>query len=281
MNVNYHKIFSHQLGHEFEFKAYGHAGKPIMVFPCSQGRFYDYENFGMFDVLRGHIDAGNIRVFTVDSRDWENWYSRNRTPAMGVRYRKYEDCLNYEVVPFIMKQYGFSERFLTTGHSWGAYHALNFALKHPGIYDSTICLSGSYSLRHVLGDYYDPSVQDNDIPRYLPQLNDPARLKQLAQGYMIICHGRGAWEVCNDEAAAVAGMLSEKGITCWYDVWGENYPHDWPSWKEQIVKFLGALQEGVMFPQAADGILRLVGPQRRILPIRNRFHSGKTTVTRV
>ena len=30
-----------------EFKVYGTAGKPVLVFPSQDGRFYDFENQGM------------------------------------------------------------------------------------------------------------------------------------------------------------------------------------------------------------------------------------------
>ena len=30
---------------------FGHAGAPVLVFPTSQGRFYEFEDRGMVDVL--------------------------------------------------------------------------------------------------------------------------------------------------------------------------------------------------------------------------------------
>lgn len=40
-------------------RVYGHWGVPILVFPCSLGRYYDYENMGMIDAI-AFIDAGII-----------------------------------------------------------------------------------------------------------------------------------------------------------------------------------------------------------------------------
>ena len=51
MNREYVKIFSKHLGQEFEMLVYGTGGKPIMVFPSQEGRFFDYENFGMIDTI--------------------------------------------------------------------------------------------------------------------------------------------------------------------------------------------------------------------------------------
>jgi esterase/lipase superfamily enzyme len=105
-------------------------------------------------------------------------------------------------------------------------------------------------------------VYFNDPLRYLPSLTDPEVLAPLRESYFVLCHGRGAWEEHGHEAAALAEHLHRKGITCWYDVWGERYPHDWPSWREQLVKFVGVLRDGVLFAGADDGRLRLVGPGR-------------------
>jgi esterase/lipase superfamily enzyme len=244
MRTEYFKIASPSLGHEFEFKTYGGRGKPVMVFPCSCGRFYEYEDFGMVEVLRRFIEAGDILLVAVDSRDSLSWHNHGKGPWMGDWHRRWEACVAYEVAPLIQERFGAEKGFLATGNSWGAMHALNFALKFPEAFDCSISLSGVYSHRHVLGDYYDDSVYLNDPLMYLPDLQ-PGR---LLQSYVILCHGRGAWEIANDEAQSIADLLQAKGIPHWYDVWDERYPHDWPSWKAQIVKFLDALKAGVLYP---------------------------------
>ena len=47
MKVEYYKEFSHELNRDMEFKVFGHAGVPCLVFPAQDGRFYDFENFGV------------------------------------------------------------------------------------------------------------------------------------------------------------------------------------------------------------------------------------------
>ena len=46
MQVEYRKEYSHNLGREMEFKRYGHAGKPVLVFPSQDGDCNQYEEFG-------------------------------------------------------------------------------------------------------------------------------------------------------------------------------------------------------------------------------------------
>ena len=45
MKIDYFKEYSYCLNRDMEFKVYGHGGKPILVFPAQDGRFYDFENF--------------------------------------------------------------------------------------------------------------------------------------------------------------------------------------------------------------------------------------------
>ena len=47
MNREYRTIPSETLGHPMEILVFGHSGKPMLVFPSQEGRFFDYENFGM------------------------------------------------------------------------------------------------------------------------------------------------------------------------------------------------------------------------------------------
>lgn len=261
MRVEYRKFFSNALNQHFEFKAYGHSGKPLIVFPCSNGRYFDYENRNMLDILAPFINSGELRVFAVDSRDFIGWYNRKRDQSMGLGQRAYEDCINREFVPYICHAFGVHEKLITTGNSWGGYHALNFFLKFPWIYDGAVCLSGNYSLRDIIGRYFDQSVYFNDPLMYLPGLNDQNILRRLQSHYAVICHGTGAWESANHEASAAAGLLKSKGIPCWYDVWGNNYPHDWNSWQVQIKKYMEHFRSGVLMP---GGMRKLIGHGRQM-----------------
>jgi esterase/lipase superfamily enzyme len=56
MNHEQHKWWSANLGRDMELRVYGHAGKPVMVFPCQEGRYFEYEDFGMVEALRPWIN---------------------------------------------------------------------------------------------------------------------------------------------------------------------------------------------------------------------------------
>ncbi len=44
---------------------------------------------------------------------------------------------------------------MTTGCSFGAYHAVNMALRNPWLFRRTIGLSGLYDLRSFVDGYFD------------------------------------------------------------------------------------------------------------------------------
>jgi esterase/lipase superfamily enzyme len=264
MQVSHHKFYSNSLGQDFELKAYGHDGKPVMVFPTSCGRFWDYEDHGMIASLAPYIDAGEIRLFSVDGRDNESWYKPTRDEWIGIRHGHYEGCVINEAIPYIRHHFGVGEKFLATGNSFGAYHSANFFLKYPDYFDSALCLSGVYKMQTELGGYFDSGVYYNDPVSYMPGQHDEGFLNKLRDGYIVIAHGEGAWETFNDQAASLAHTLGQKGIPCWYDRWGQQWPHDWETWHAQVHKFFPAFRDGVAW---RGGTLRVTGPHRRYNPL--------------
>ena len=51
MNREYFKGYSSELHRDMEALIFGHAGTPLLVFPTSMGRFFEYEDRGMIGVL--------------------------------------------------------------------------------------------------------------------------------------------------------------------------------------------------------------------------------------
>ncbi len=245
MQIEYHKWFSSTLGHDMELKVYGYYGKPVLAFPSQQGRFYDFENWGMIDAIGGFIEAGQIKLFTVDSLDDQSWANEGVHPAAGARrHQDYDRYVVEEVVPFARRHSGDTkQKFMTTGVSMGAYHAANFFFRHPDVVDTVIALSGLYRLNHFIGDYMDDNVYFNTPLAYLPNLNDPWYLNQFNKSHIIIGVGQGAWE---DEmladTLALKQILERKNIPHWVDIWGHDVNHDWPWWHKMLPYFLDSLE---------------------------------------
>ncbi len=247
MHTETHSWGSPHLGREMTLKVYGHWGKPYIVFPCSRGRYFDFENMGMVARIRAFIDAGKVKLFAVDSVDAESWYDFAVPPAArNARHEDYDRYIACEVVPFVRshcRQPG--ERVMAAGCSMGAFHAVNFFLKHPGLFAGTVALSGLYRLDRPefgltaadLGDVY-----YNSPLAYLPGLHDSWLLERCRQGTLIVCVGQGAWEEpCLEDTRGLEACLREKAIPARVDYWGPDVNHDWPWWYRQMNHFLTAL----------------------------------------
>jgi esterase/lipase superfamily enzyme len=235
MRRDYHNWYSQRLDRHMELLSYGHAGLPILVFPSSQGRFFEYEDRRMIDAVWQRIEAGHIQVFCVDSDDKESWYNRGLHPHDRVmRHVAFENYCLFEVVPLI-RSVNQNGGLCTTGCSLGAYHALNFAMKHPDVATHMVAMSGSFDMRRFLDGYYDNDCYFNNPVDYLSQMSDPWFLDHYQRMKIILA--AGDWDICLGDNYRMAQILGTKGIPHWLDVWGGNQKHDWPLWQRMAVKF--------------------------------------------
>ncbi len=244
MNIEYHQWWSPNLGQNMDMKVYGHYGKPVLVFPAQGGRFFEYEDFKMIEAIAGFIDAGKVKVFTVDSIDNQSWANWNAHPAdRARRHEDYDRYIVHEVAPFINEHCAqTTHKYLATGCSMGAYHAANFFFRHPDVFDAMIALSGLFHLQSFIGEYVDDNVYFNSPLQYLPGLNDPWFLDKYRQSNIIVGVGQGAWEdAMLADAYELKRVLDNKGIPHWIDVWGYDVNHDWPWWRQMMPYFLANL----------------------------------------
>ena len=86
MNVEYHRWWSRSLGQDMELKVYGHAGKPVVVFPCQGGRFHEYEDFGMVEACRSFVEAGGGARGTAAWVGGPRWTTRGAHTAGRARW---------------------------------------------------------------------------------------------------------------------------------------------------------------------------------------------------
>jgi esterase/lipase superfamily enzyme len=244
MQVEHHQWWSDHLNRNMALKVYGHWGKPFIVFPCSRGRYFDYEEMGMIEAVAEFINAGKIKLFCVDSVDEQSWYNYGVSPSdRNARHEAYGRYIVKEVMPFIHNHcQSPKERVMASGCSMGAYHAVNFFLKHPDLFEGTIALSGLYRLDRpefqLIADDL-PGVYYNSPISYLSGLTDSWYLEQYRRSRIIVCVGQGAWE---DEAIAdtrsLDDLFTQKSVPAWIDFWGYDVNHDWPWWYRQMNYFL-------------------------------------------
>ena len=230
------------IGGDGDLIAYGHYGRPLLVFPSEQGRAWDFENNGMIGAISWLIDDGRVKVYCVDSFDAGSW-ARKDLPLEGRArmHEGYEDWIVNRVVPWIDSDCGGRNDIITTGCSFGAYHAANFALKRADLFSIAICLSGVYDVSRVGWGPRRDSVYFNNPMDYVAHLGgDHLDWLRSRVGIVLVC-GQGRWEDTTgalESTKAFAALLASKGIRHELDLWGHDVPHDWPSWRNQIAHHL-------------------------------------------
>ena len=236
MNREYHKWYSPTLGREMDLLLYGHAGARVVAFPPSQGNPWDWEDRGMTSALGEHLERGWLQMFCVSCVDSESWYARWKHPADRIRrHEQYVGYIRDEVLPFTASRNP-NPFLITTGASFGAYHAVNFALRHPHLVGRTIGLHGFYDTRRWMDGYYDDYVYLNNPVDYIAGERDPARLEALRRQDIILVTGSEDVNCLSNEQ--LSGILWNKGIGNALRVWNGWY-HDWPYWQDMIRMYIG------------------------------------------
>ena len=68
MNREYHKWYSSRLGRDMELLVFGHSGLPVLVFPTSGGRYYEFEDRGMIGAVAGRVEHGRPADSSASTR---------------------------------------------------------------------------------------------------------------------------------------------------------------------------------------------------------------------
>jgi len=232
----YHKWHSPRLGREMEMLVFGHAGLPVIVFPTSGGRFFEFEDRQMIAALSGKIDSGQLQVFCVDSVDMESWYNKRVGPRWRIaRHVQYDDYIIHEVVPFVRQRNG-DAHLVALGCSFGGYHAVNIALRHPDVFTGLLSMSGAFDIKNFLHGYYDQDCYYNLPMDYLPNLEDPWFFERYRRNTYILATG---WDdQCLAQNQALDRLLSYKDIPHKLYVWDSHNAHDWPTWERMVREYL-------------------------------------------
>jgi esterase/lipase superfamily enzyme len=218
-----------------ELLAFGHSGFPLLVFATSGGRFWEYEDRGMINALRPKIDRGELQVICVDSVDTEGWYNRGIPPADRLhRQNAFDAYLSNEVAPFISGRTSWPQ-FATTGCSFGGYHAINYALRHPDQVTYAVSMSGAFDIpSRFLNGFHNADAYLHSPLEYLPSLSDEWFLERMRRNYYVLAIGNH--DPLFDQNVKLAHVLGDRGIPHVMDVW-EGFGHDWPWWYKMAEKF--------------------------------------------
>lgn len=236
MHREYRRWYSPSLGRDMELLIFGWAGARMLVFPTSKGKYYEWEDRGMIGALHQHLERGWLQLYCVDSVDAESWYAWWKHPGdRAWRHAQYDNYLLHELLP-LTTHLNPNPFLITAGASFGAYHALNFALRHPHLTSRAIGLSGIYDIRRWTDGYHNDTIYFNNPIDFISNEHDWGRLAALRRLDIILVTGRD--DPLRASSEQLSGTLWNKGIGNALRIW-DGWAHDWPWWHQMIRLYVG------------------------------------------
>jgi esterase/lipase superfamily enzyme len=235
--------YSPRVGREVQVVRWGEVGTPVVFFPTAAGDAEECERFLMVDALAPLLEAGRIKLYSVDSVPGMVWLKEtNRPPHATSIQGGFDAFVSKELIPLVRRDCGGGVTdVIATGSSIGAYNALASLCRHPDMFSHAICLSGTFELsKFIDGDVDDHWYYASPL-HFVPGLpEDHPDLALLRKRFVLLAHGTGRYED-PQESWAVADCLGSRGIPNRVDEWGTEWDHDWPVWRRMLPQFLDEL----------------------------------------
>lgn len=240
-STNWH---SDRVGQKITLVRWGHWGQPVLLFPTAGGDAEEVDRMGVIGAIWPLIEGGRIKVYSCDSVAGRalaaNWGT--------VEYRSwlvngFGEYVAREVVPAIRSDCrDAAAEIIATGASIGAFNAVSVACRYPDLFRAAIGMSGTYDIEGLMGfrgtsDFYFASPL-----HFLPGLEGP-QLERLRQRFILLATGEGRWENPS-EAWRMADVLGAKGIPNRVDIWGQEWDHDWQTWRRMLPTYLKEIVPG-------------------------------------
>lgn len=235
--------YSPRVGREVKVVRWGEVGTPVVFFPTAAGDAEECERFLLVDALSPLLEEGVIKLYSVDSVPGMVWLKEdNSTPTATKAQAGFDAFVEHELVPMIARDCGAEDAtkldIIATGCSIGAYNALAAICRHPDLFQSAICMSGTYELSKFIDGDMDEAWYFASPLHFLPNMKeDHPTLAKLRERHILLSHGTGRWED-PAESWAVARVLGSRGIPNHVDEWGDEWDHDWPTWRRMLPSYL-------------------------------------------
>ena len=222
---------------------WGHFGQPVLLFATAGGDFEEVERFKLIHALNPLIEAGRIKVYSIDSAAGKAWLAGTHSPEYCSRVQNLFDSYVYEeVVPLIRRDCASdSIEIVTAGASIGAFNAAATVCRHPDVFKLAIAMSGTFDLSKYLNGKFNQDFYFSSPLHYMPDLPENSeQLRLLRQRFVLIPTGEGDYEDPG-ESWRLAQVLGARRVPNRVDLWGPQYRHDWGTWREMLPKYLSEL----------------------------------------
>ncbi len=235
--------YSARVGREVQVVRWGEIGKPVLVFPTAAGDAEEIERFRLIDALAPLLEAGRIKLYSVDSVPGQVWLKETNRAEVAMRVQNGFDAFVYEeLAPAIRADCGGAPlEMIAAGASIGAYNALAATCRHPDVFSHAICMSGTFDLARIIDGEMDEAWYFASPLHFVPNLpEEHPHLAQLRGRFVLLAHGTGRWEDPR-QSRSVADCLGSRGIPNRVDEWGSEWDHDWPTWRRMLPQYLDEL----------------------------------------
>lgn len=233
---------SGRMGKEVTVTRWGEMGTPVLFFPTAAADAEECERFHMVDALADLLAAERVKLYSVDSVAGQAWLTEANDTHSAARVQDAFDAFVYhEVVPAIRTDCNSDDvEIIVTGPSVGAFNALAALCRHPDVFSSAICMSGTYDLSKFLEGPVTAEYHRSSPLHFLPHLGDDEHTRRLRERFVLLTHGEGRWEE-PEQSWRVAEALGTQGVPNRVDAWSKDYDHDWPTWREMLPQYLDEL----------------------------------------
>jgi esterase/lipase superfamily enzyme len=200
---------------------WGHYGTPLLLLPSAGGDFEEVERFHLVAAIKGMVESGRVKVFSVDGLAARPRLRGNVPPERSAAIQAAcEEFLLEEALPIIHRDcHSSSLEILVAGAALGAMSAVSLLFRRPEVFRGALAMSCLEELSRK------------------PAGEPPAALRQR---FVQIASGEGAFEQ-PARSRELARSLTALGVPNHLDLWGPNYPHTWTTWREMLQKYVSVL----------------------------------------
>lgn len=232
---------SPHLDRTVDIARWGHYGRPVLVFPTAGGDAEEIERFHVVDACGELIDAGRVKLYSCDSANGRAMLTHEGDSLhLSWILRRFVEFVRHELVPAIRADCGGDDlEIIVAGSSIGAYNALASLCRYPDVFSDAICMSGTYDLTRFMEGPTNEHFRWASPIHFVADLDDE-HLETLRRRFARFACGTGANEDIGESWMA-AHALGSAGIPNRVDDWGEDWPHDWQTWREMLPHYLGSL----------------------------------------
>jgi esterase/lipase superfamily enzyme len=220
-------------------------GTPLLVFPTAGGDAEEIERFHIISTLGDYLARGRVKIYSCDHVAGRMLFGEEGSPQHRQWImNQFQEFVRWELVPAIhtdCRTDGID--IVATGASIGAFQSLASICRYPDVFRAALCMSGTYDLTRFLkvpatGDF----VRASPL-HWLPGLEDGAHLSRLRDRFVLLASGEGRAEDIG-ESWRVADMLGGLGVPNRVDSWGAEWHHDWPTWRNMLLRYVDELLPG-------------------------------------